>query len=490
MSTMNDFVNTLGLDFDPLDTDRQVLPIYSAGDREELLQQLINATYYSTKVLIVTGPLGCGKTCLSHGFCRSFADEAILVRVPATLFMNEVQLLESICEKAGVDYSGMATAEQLIDRLVDFSTLIAKESRSLNIVIDDAHELGLEALETLGQLLQSTVEASTHLLLLGEKQMLNVLENTKREGLAPAKLSFFELLGFSAEQTKDYLQFKLNHAGYKSDFPLSGAVIGEITNKSQGLPGSINVVARQYLNELEPAATPKSSISVSLIPVKYIAIAVSLIVVLLVVVFVPGASQNDNQRLSDQPGRQSVPVTVGAVRELTPPGQALLEQTNEDLSTPTSQTLNDAQPELAQEEPEAVESVPETVGSAQEIAEQGIEGNSLQNNGLPTHAIPTRAYSVFEQGILDTDANNFALQLLGTRSEASAQTFVASAANADGYGYFQTRYQGGLWFVVVYGNFESRDLATAAVALLPSAQQDLQPWARSVGSIQASIELP
>ncbi|MBD9413016.1 AAA family ATPase [Pseudomonas sp. PDM16] len=79
-------------------------------------------------------------------------------------------------------------------------------------------------------------------------------------------------------------------------------------------------------------------------------------------------------------------------------------------------------------------------------------------------------------------AGNYALQILGTRSESSAKAFVGK--NGGEYRYFKKLHQGQALYVVTYGQFSSRAAAQAAIKSLPASVQAGKPWPRSFASIQ------
>jgi len=97
------------------------------------------------------------------------------------------------------------------------------------------------------------------------------------------------------------------------------------------------------------------------------------------------------------------------------------------------------------------------------------------------------AISEFENQLLGYPANNFAVQLLGSRSEVNVKEFVADKQVADSHGYFETRFQSQPWYVVVFGNFDDRGTAAQAIQQLPESLRSLQPWVRPINGIQADI---
>jgi type II secretory pathway predicted ATPase ExeA len=86
--TMNTYTQWLNLDFDPFAPDATSRDFYCSGHRQNLLDQIVEFSLYSNAMIAVTGPLGAGKTTLSTNFCDRFVDEAVCIKVAATLFMN------------------------------------------------------------------------------------------------------------------------------------------------------------------------------------------------------------------------------------------------------------------------------------------------------------------------------------------------------------------------------------------------------------------
>ena len=83
---------------------------------------------------------------------------------------------------------------------------------------------------------------------------------------------------------------------------------------------------------------------------------------------------------------------------------------------------------------------------------------------------------------------DFTIQLMGSRSERGVIDFLESAELPFASGYFETRHQGGPWFVAVTGGFSSRDAANASLASLSPAIRELQPWARPASQLPSLIK--
>lgn len=79
----------------------------------------------------------------------------------------------------------------------------------------------------------------------------------------------------------------------------------------------------------------------------------------------------------------------------------------------------------------------------------------------------------------------YTLQVLGTRTEATAQAFIKQ--NTAQYHYFRKEHQGQALFVVTYGVFVDRAAAQAAINSLPEKIRNDKPWPRTILSIQQEL---
>ena len=77
---------------------------------------------------------------------------------------------------------------------------------------------------------------------------------------------------------------------------------------------------------------------------------------------------------------------------------------------------------------------------------------------------------------------------MGSRSEQGVIDFLEGAELPFASGYFETRYQGGPWFVAVTGEFSTREAANAGLASLSPAIRELQPWARPASQLPSLIK--
>lgn len=90
--------------------------------------------------------------------------------------------------------------------------------------------------------------------------------------------------------------------------------------------------------------------------------------------------------------------------------------------------------------------------------------------------------------IVKWPVGGYTLQLLGARSEASVVNFLNKMPNSQHMYYYQTKLKNRPWNVVIYGQYQSRSAAKTAIAKLPAKLRKLNPWIKSIASVQKSIK--
>ena len=92
--------------------------------------------------------------------------------------------------------------------------------------------------------------------------------------------------------------------------------------------------------------------------------------------------------------------------------------------------------------------------------------------------------------LMQRDPTHYTLQLLGSANKQRVLDFIQQFgpnSNAK-LAYFPTLHEGQPWYVVIYGDFATAELAVAASPDVQPAMVLTDPWARSFGSIQSGVK--
>ncbi|PCH61097.1 MAG: hypothetical protein COC19_05055 [SAR86 cluster bacterium] len=535
---MSNYVDKLGLSFDPFSGAAQSPPFFLGAGRQYLLDQLVQFASFSSNVVTVTAPLGSGKTSLAEQFSLLIEEESVSVRIKATLFMSRVQLLELICDLLEINRRELLSEDQLLSALVLFSDRLRDSSKTLQLIIDDAHELGVEVIDVIAAFVPWSEESNIHVLFLGESQLLQLLEVASQWKSQASTVAKFQLQGLESDEINAYINFQLQQAGCAEqlalDMALPRSVLDQLCMASKGGLGALGKLIPEQLDiALESQAKPEQSSAL-----KYVAAAAVLGVVLLAVIF----STDDESSRPKQvdglanrttlagPGDLDENIILGGVEPgntrisvaLSPPVNAI-EQTETVLAvTPARVEQLASNPNnISLDEPDDAQVLAILNSLADELASQPnntandlidlpeqllVEAitdepiSSGNGNGSDEQTEPVQSIEpltetetsefVYKQRLLAFDATSYTLQLFGSYDQDQAAQFIAEHGDDGGeFYYFETRFQQRPWFVVLFGNFSDRAEATDAIASFSESLRSLQPWARNVGAIQADIRL-
>ena len=475
----------LGLKSDPFKLRSKPAGYFSGAGRGVLLQGLSECIRRGNSASIVIGPLGSGKSVLSHELQRHFPDEATVLVVQAGLFMNQAQFLDAVLGQVPVGASSPAVADIVTDLVRYAERQIAPQR--LILVIDDAHELAKEVFDLIAQMMAQLRPNSFHVCFLGERQLLGILDRT----INLAGVRQFEFEPFTTEDLSNYVQHKLVAAGYKGELPVSAAKLSRIEVQAGGIPGAMTDALADLIEEEVAGGTPLPSLGAALrLSSSYwLAAGCLTVVVLLVWLFgdqsAPGAGDLRMSDATDTGASSRQQLTV-SFRPLSAPAIAAEDGVGQSAESPASA------PALA-----AVAPAPSVTTGA-----QGVNANRTGPPANPIGPPPEAAERDLESLIAElSEASSdmpsaalrlapeeFTIQLIGSRSEQGVIDFLEGAELPFASGYFETRYQGGPWFVAVTGGFSSREAANAGLASLSPAIRELQPWARPASQLPSLIK--
>ena len=198
--------------------------------------------------IVVTGEVGAGKTTLVE-WLRSQMDEGAftIARVSTT-------------QVSGNDLFRLAMAGfGLVDEHADKATLLYRfeevlrqhqeQGRRCLLVIDEAQNLSMPALEELRMLSNITVDGRTSLqtILLGQPQFRRMLADPAMEQLRQRVLTSYHLGPLSYDETRAYIEHRLLAVGWNGDPHWDDAAFDAVFRHTGGIPRRINRLASRIL---------------------------------------------------------------------------------------------------------------------------------------------------------------------------------------------------------------------------------------------------
>ena len=98
-------------------------------------------------------------------------------------------------------------------------------------------------------------------------------------------------------------------------------------------------------------------------------------------------------------------------------------------------------------------------------------------------------YTLREKWLLSLDPKQYTLQMIGARDEGAVQEFISSYPSLTKVAYYKTLFKGSDWYVVIYGQFSTKNEAKLAVMRLPKNLIASKPWTRPLASVQKDIRM-
>ncbi|HZS57127.1 MAG TPA: AAA family ATPase [Bryobacteraceae bacterium] len=189
---------------------------------------------------VITGEIGCGKTTLLRHLLKML-NPNISVGLISNTPQGRDELLQWILMALGQPFEG--TYPRLFKQLEDFLYSQYAAGRRTILIVDEAQNLGSEALEHLRML--SNINADKHqflqVILIGQPQLRDLLLDPKLHQFAQRISSDFHLKPLDEHEVAKYIDFRLKAVG--SVQPLfSPQACSEIARASGGIPRTINII--------------------------------------------------------------------------------------------------------------------------------------------------------------------------------------------------------------------------------------------------------
>ncbi len=223
--------------------------LYLDAERLQRLNMLEHLTRYSELLLIISGPKGIGKSSLLQHFVVNADEDTLVSQVDANPMMDADKLLQAIA--AGFDLNVQnSDPVNLQDALYHHLANLHHQQKVPVLVIDDAHVLPQDALETLFNLADAEASDGSllRIILFSDPQIETMLQSPAIQGLRERVTHSMSIPAFDEEQTVGYIRHRLTTVGLQGALPFSDKELHKIFRNSSGIPTRINECAHLILN--------------------------------------------------------------------------------------------------------------------------------------------------------------------------------------------------------------------------------------------------
>lgn len=221
--------------------------LYLSKKHQEALEIISFGISERKGFLMLSGEVGTGKTTL----CRALLDR-LDTKVKSALIFNpllsDIELIQAINQDFGLKVDSISLKEQL-DVLNSFLVEKARDGGNAVVIIDEAQNLSLKALEMIRLLsnLETEKMKLLQILLVGQPELREKLKLPELRQLNQRIVVRYHLKSLNFEEAKAYIFNRLTIAGGRGNIRFTSTALKSIYEASSGIPRLINIVCDRAL---------------------------------------------------------------------------------------------------------------------------------------------------------------------------------------------------------------------------------------------------
>ncbi|MDA8258920.1 MAG: AAA family ATPase [Betaproteobacteria bacterium] len=489
---------------------------FEGANRGATLDALIYAITHDEGIVKVSGEVGSGKTMLCRVLMERLPDHVTIIYL-ANPSLSRDDILYAIADELRLDVPENARSSAVMRALQDHLIQSFGEGRQVVVLIDEAHAMPVETLEEIRLLsnLESNRSKLLQLVLFGQPELNDILARPDMRQLKERITHNFDLEPLVREDITQYLDFRMRAAGYRGPSVFSPVALKMIAQSSLGLTRRINILADKALlaafssgSHLIGPKEIKAAISdcefseaayggraAHKAPVLWIA-AAGLLGALVVFVWMtlsrgvadsqatsPNAVATQSGAVAAAPTNPSNKAVTAPTEVPAPPAASVSPTDTPKLPDPTAAPSSPAPAAAPTAMPPA--SAPVATAKTDSVAAAPSQTPKPRPGRLTLERIEAGRLWLQQASnarwfvqVFDTDASRHA------EVETLLRNLSASNMDLAGIHAYYSELSGKPRYGVIYGDFASREAATAAISDLPKQLRANQPYPRQVARLR------
>lgn len=198
--------------------------------------------------IVITGPIGTGKTTIARNLLSSIGDENIVAAQLVTTKLSPDELLELVAAEFKIPLKGNSKAE-ILRSIEAFLIQLHKQGKRALLLVDEAQNLPSETVEELRMLSNFQLDDKPLIqsFLLGQEELKDIIQAPNMEQFRQRIIASAHLKPLSLDEVKNYINHRLQQAGCKKEALFSDDAFDAIHKKTLGVPRKINIFVDRLL---------------------------------------------------------------------------------------------------------------------------------------------------------------------------------------------------------------------------------------------------
>ncbi|MBL4900175.1 MAG: AAA family ATPase [Colwellia sp.] len=214
----------------------------------EALAVLMTALKTGEGFIKVIGEVGTGKTLLCRKLLNEIPEHFVTAYIPNP-YLNPDELRRAVAIELGVKQAQRMSAQLLTQRIQNQLLALHAKGHSVVLILDEAQALPEQSLEALRLFtnLETETRKLLQVVLFAQPELDQRLAQTDFRQLRQRITFSYQLRAMKAEEVQQYIQHRLQVAGYKGAVLFSASLCKQITKASQGIPRLVNILCHKML---------------------------------------------------------------------------------------------------------------------------------------------------------------------------------------------------------------------------------------------------
>jgi putative secretion ATPase (PEP-CTERM system associated) len=198
--------------------------------------------------IVITGPIGTGKTTIARNLLANIADENIVAAQLVTTKLSPDELLELVAAEFKIKIIGNSKAD-LLRSIEQFLIHLNKQGKRALLLVDEAQNLPAETIEELRMLSNFQLDNKPLIqsFLLGQEELKDIISAPDMEQFRQRIIASAHLKPLNPEEVKNYINYRLAQANCTKEALFSDEASQLIFEKTLGVPRKINIFVDRLL---------------------------------------------------------------------------------------------------------------------------------------------------------------------------------------------------------------------------------------------------